>query len=409
MHVDRPRVACERVPPDALEELIPGEDDPPVIEQLNLAPGDGGNFALSVTGSGFLSGAVAVVNGVAYPTTFVSSTLLTVMLPASAVPTTGSITVVVVNPGATGGTSNPASLTFCSPPGAPLNPTIAPAGNPTGPVTATDFLQVSWEPPATGPAPEFYEYRINGDSWSAPVSGTGTLALPRGSNDPITLFVRAHCNAEVSSPEASSQTYSLAPPVANFTFSSARINSPVSFTDTSSPQATSWLWIFDDGATSILQSPTHTFTTSGTHRVALIASNGSGSDQEIKDVGVSPSSTGGGAVTSSMRRFARSEAGRWRLPQIEISAEPVWLELTSQETEETIVYLRFIDSEGWVVLERRLSVAPGHTARNDLSAYGLEGLYTLEVVSNHKIDALLVEPAADASEELRRPMPMELP
>jgi PKD repeat protein len=379
-------------------------DVPPVIEQLNLAPGDGGNFALSVTGSGFLSGAVAVVNGVAYPTTFVSSTLLTVMLPASAVPATGSITVVVVNPGATGGTSNPASLTFCDPPGAPVNPTIAPAGNPTGPVTATDFLQVSWEPPATGPAPAFYEYRINGDSWSDPVSGTGTLALPRGSNDPITLFVRAHCNAEVSSPEASSQTYSLAPPVANFTFSSARINSPVSFTDTSSPQATSWLWIFDDGAISILQSPTHTFTTAGTHRVALIASNGSGSDQEIKDVGVSPSSTGGGAVTSSMRRFARSEAGRWRLPQIEISgAAPAFLELTSRETEETIVYLRFIDSEGWVVLERRLSVAPRHTARNDVSAYGLEGLYTLEVVSNHKITAVLAREREVPELERRSP------
>jgi PKD repeat protein len=198
--------------------------------------------------------------------------------------------------------------------------------------------------------------------------------------------------------------------VANFTFSAARINSPISFTDTSSPQATSWLWIFDDGAISILQSPTHTFTTAGTHRVALIASNGSGSDQEIKDIGVSTASTGGGAVTSSMRRFARSEAGRWRLPQIEISgAQPAWLELTSRATEETIVYLRFIDSEGWVVLERRLSVAPGHTARNDVSAYGLEGLYTLEVVSNHNVTALLVEPAADASEELRRPTPMELP
>jgi hypothetical protein len=105
-----------------------------------------------------------------------------------------------------------------------------------------------------------------------------------------------------------------------------------------------------------------------------------------------------------MRRFARSEAGRWRLAQVEISgAEPAFLELTSQKTEETIVYLRFIDSEGWVVLERRLSVAPGHTARNDVSAYGLEGLYTLEVVSSHKTAAVLAREREVPELERRSP------
>jgi PKD repeat protein len=377
---------------------------PPVIEELNLAPADGGNFGLSVTGSGFISGAVVLVDGVPYPTTFVSPTLVTVVLPASAVPTTGSITVLVVNPGETGGTSNPASLTFCSPPGVPLNPTIVPAGNPTGPITATDFLQVSWDPPASGPAPVFYEYRINGDSWSGPVEGTSALALPRGINDPITLYVRAHCNGEVSSPEAASPTYSLAPPVADFTFSAARVGSPVTFTDTSTPQATSWLWIFDDGGISTLQSPTHTFTTAGTHRVALIASNGSGSDQKIKDVPVSASTSSGGAVTSSVRSFERSEAGRWRLADVAISGtDPVFLELTSQATEEAIVYLRFIDSEGWVVLERRLSVAPGQPAVNDVSAYGLEGLYSLEVVSSHKIVPVLAQQREVPELERRSP------
>jgi PKD repeat protein len=384
-------------------------DPPPVIEELNLAPADGGDFGLSVTGSGFVSGAVVVVDGVSYPTTFVSPTLVTVVLPASAVPATGSITVTVTNPGATGGTSNPASLTFCSPPGVPLNPTIAPAGNPTGPITATDFLQVSWDPPSSDPAPVFYEYRINGDPYTR-ATGTSAIAPPRGINDPITLYVRAHCNGEVSSPEVASATYSLAPPVADFTFSSARVGSPVIFTDISSPQATSWLWIFDDGATSTEQSPTHTFTTAGTHRVALIASNGSGSDLEIKDVSVSASTSSGGAVTSSVRSFQRSATGRARLPDVAISGtDPVWLELTSQATEEAIVYLRFIDSEGWVVLERRLSVAPGQPAVNDVSAYGLVGVYTLEIVSSQPITALLAEPVADAGEELRNPMPRVLP
>jgi PKD repeat protein len=366
-------------------------DVPPVITDLNLAPADGGNFGLSVTGSGFVNGSVVVVNGVPYPATFVSPTLLTVTLPASAIPTTGTVTVVVTNPGDTGATSNPATLTFCSAPAAPLSPTIEPLGNPTGPITATDYLLVSWEAPATEPAPEFYEFRINGDPWSAPVETTSAIALPRGNNDPITLFVRAHCNAGVSSPAASSPTYSLAPPVANFTFSAARINNPVSFTDTSSPQATSWLWIFDDGGTSILQSPTHTFTTAGTHRVALIASNGSGSSQTIKEVAVSASTSGTGAVISSMRSFETSDGWRWHLPEVAISGDrSVWLKLSAPDNRaETIVYLRFIDVQGQAVLERRLSIAPGQTAVNDVTAYGLEGIYTLEIVASEKIVPLL--------------------
>ena len=34
MHVDRSRIARERVPPDALEQLVAREDDPAMIEQL---------------------------------------------------------------------------------------------------------------------------------------------------------------------------------------------------------------------------------------------------------------------------------------------------------------------------------------------------------------------------------------
>jgi PKD repeat protein len=52
----------------------------------------------------------------------------------------------------------------------------------------------------------------------------------------------------------------------------ARLNSPVSFTDTSTgPGDTevSWSWNFGDGATSVLQDPTHTYTTAGTYSVSL--------------------------------------------------------------------------------------------------------------------------------------------
>ena len=364
-------------------------DAPPTITALRLSPGVGEGFTLSVMGTGFAAGSTIFVNGVPFPATFVSPTLVTVALPPSAIPPGGSITVTVTNPGPTGATSNPASLTFCTAPGAPVNPRIVPLGNPTGPLTATDFLVVSWQPPATGPAPASYEFRINGGAYVS-AAGTSAIVDPRGTNDPITLHVRARCNDSVTGPEASSPTYSLAPPVANFTFSSARVGVPVTFTDTSSPQATSWLWIFDDGATSTLQSPTHTFTTAGTHRVALIASNGSGTSQTIKDVPVSAATSSGGAVTSSVRGFATSDGERWRLREIAVSAEkPLWLEITTEGSGEAIVYLRFLDADGRLQLERRLSIPGGERAVNDVASYGLDGLYTLELVSSRPIEAVL--------------------
>jgi uncharacterized repeat protein (TIGR01451 family) len=368
-------------------------DAPPVIADLTLSPAGPDGFTLSIAGTGFVEGAVVIINDVSYPATFISPMLLTVVLPASAIPATGSITATVTNPGTTGGTSNPATLTFCDPPGAPLDPTIEPAGNATAPPTGTDFLRVRWEPPASGPAPASYEFRINGDPYTVVVGATSAVVPPRGSNDPMTLFVRAHCNADVAGPEVASPTYSLAPPVANFTFSAARVGSPVNFTDTSSPQATSWLWIFDDGDTSTLQSPMHTFTTAGTHRVALIASNGSGSSQVIKEIAVSPSTSGGGAVTSSVRAFETADGGRWSLPGVKLAgSRHAWLALTSSETEETIVYLRLLDSDGLVVLERRLAIAPGQLAVNDVGAYGVEGTHNLEIVSSRPVVASLSQP-----------------
>jgi PKD repeat protein len=178
----------------------------------------------------------------------------------------------------------------------------------------------------------------------------------------------------------------------------------VTFTDTSSPQATSWLWIFDDGGISTEQSPTHTFTTAGTHRVALIASNGSGSSQTIKDVAVSASTSGGGAATSSLRFFETRDGQRWRLPEVEIySDESVWLELMSYASEETVAYLRFLDRNGEAILERQLSIVPGQAAVNDISAYGLEGIYTLEIVADRKVRAILAKPTEQPERERRSP------
>jgi gliding motility-associated-like protein len=63
-----------------------------------------------------------------------------------------------------------------------------------------------------------------------------------------------------------------APPnVAGFTFACSGINT-INFTNTSTPCPTGYLWNFGDGATSILQNPSHTYSTAGTYNVTLTSS-----------------------------------------------------------------------------------------------------------------------------------------
>jgi PKD repeat protein len=67
-------------------------------------------------------------------------------------------------------------------------------------------------------------------------------------------------------------------PTASFSASSTTptAGAPVSFTDTSGGAPTSWAWDFGDGSTSTLQNPSHTWSTSGTYTVTLVASNAYG-------------------------------------------------------------------------------------------------------------------------------------
>ena len=69
-------------------------------------------------------------------------------------------------------------------------------------------------------------------------------------------------------------------PVADFSFSptSGVVPLTVSFTDQSQNVPTSWAWDFGDGSTSNLQSPTHTYTESGSYTVSLTVSNAAGTD-----------------------------------------------------------------------------------------------------------------------------------
>ena len=99
------------------------------------------------------------------------------------------------------------ALTVCGPPGAAVSPAVKPKGNPNGPVTATDFLDLSWTAPASGSVPTRYEWRLNGGAWNG-VAGTSAAAPPRGSVDPVQLFVRGYACSPERGPgvEASSPT-----------------------------------------------------------------------------------------------------------------------------------------------------------------------------------------------------------
>ena len=82
------------------------------------------------------------------------------------------------------------------------------------------------------------------------------------------------------------------PPAANFVFSPSSPTSGevVTFTDVSTPSATSWSWDFGDGTTSTAKNPTHAYTTPKTYNVKLTAANSYGSTSITKTLTVSSGS-----------------------------------------------------------------------------------------------------------------------
>lgn len=73
------------------------------------------------------------------------------------------------------------------------------------------------------------------------------------------------------------------PPNAFYSFSTA--NDPeISFTDLSSQNPTSWVWDFDDGDTSHVQSPVHYFPDTGDYNVCLEVANAFGSDEYCQNI-----------------------------------------------------------------------------------------------------------------------------
>ena len=116
----------------------------PTITTLNPNSATAGSaaFNITVTGTGFVSGAVVQFGGTNLTTTFSSSTQLTATVPASAIAAAGTVQVTVSNPG--GAVSNSATFTVNNPPPTitTLNPNSATAGGAafTMTVTGTGYI-----------------------------------------------------------------------------------------------------------------------------------------------------------------------------------------------------------------------------------------------------------------------------
>ncbi len=122
-----------------------------------------------------------------------------------------------------------------------------------------------------------------------------------------TLRILLYCIAALLCMSAIAAPVLADAPVAAFTASPVTGNSPltVTFTDQSTNTPTEWLWEFGDGTTSTDQNPVHQFYYAGYYTVKLTATNGDGSDDELKEkfitakcefqIGGIPIPSGGGA------------------------------------------------------------------------------------------------------------------
>jgi len=102
--------------PDAVSGAATFTINNPAPAISSLAPATatagGAAFTLTVTGSGFVNGAVVRWNGADRPTTFVSATELQAAIPATDIATAGTVSVTVFNPGPGGGESWAATFTI---------------------------------------------------------------------------------------------------------------------------------------------------------------------------------------------------------------------------------------------------------------------------------------------------------
>lgn len=126
--------------------------------------------------------------------------------------------------------------------------------------------------------------------WNFGDGGTSTLQNPSHTYSTAGDYtVKLIATGASGKKDSTSQVLHLLnqPTVAGFTYSVSpnssvsTVHLTVHFSDTST-NATSWVWHFGDGTTSILQNPSHTYSTAGDYTVTLIAAGPGGTDSTFQ-------------------------------------------------------------------------------------------------------------------------------
>jgi PKD repeat protein len=155
---------------------------------------------------------------------------------------------------------------------------------------AADFVGV----PLVHVAPvavEFTDTSVGGPTtwaWDFGDRGSSTLQNPSHlytAPGSYTVSLTVGKDAETDTETKTDYITVLTPVAAAFSASptSGTAPLPVSFTDASTGNPTTWAWTFGDGGASVLQNPAHEYTTPGKYSVSLTASMTNGSDTETKD------------------------------------------------------------------------------------------------------------------------------
>ena len=165
----------------------------PVLYPLTTAatlPG-GGAYTLTVRGSGFVSGSTVNWNGGGLATTFVSSSVLTALVPASNLATPSTATITVTSPAPGGGTSNfeyfiaqdPVSQNYFS------SQSITGNANLTSPIVGGDFNNDGKLDIIVASGPNVYVLLGNGN---------GTFGTARGSVGPSNSVITGIHTADIN-------------------------------------------------------------------------------------------------------------------------------------------------------------------------------------------------------------------
>jgi hypothetical protein len=92
-----------------------------------------------------------------------------------------------------------------------------------------------------------------------------------------------------------------------------------------------------------------------------------------------------------VRALGRERDGRLAIERVDVQPGTMLLMRRIEGDGEAVAFLRLLDEDGTVVVERRLVLAAGEEARHDLSAWGATGPFRVELVGPEGLDAAVEE------------------